>query len=183
MIEAAPGVILISEPFLKDPNFMRTVVYLCEHTGESSFGLVLNRPLAQYLDDFIPDLRGMSIPLFYGGPVQEDTLHFLHTLPDLIPDAEPVSNGIYRGGDFARVIDLIVSQRLELDQIRFYLGYSGWGAGQLTAELKEKSWLTVQGSPSLVLHEQPENLWKVAVQQLDQEFHPIIHYPIDPQLN
>lgn len=168
---------------MKDPNFMRTAVYLCEHSEDSSFGLVMNRPFEQHLEDVIPDLRGMTIPLFYGGPVQTDTLHFLHTLPDLIPDAQLVSDGVYWGGDFASVIDLIIAQRLELDQIRFYLGYSGWGVGQLPAEIAEQSWLTVQGSADLVFHDAPEDIWKLAVQQLDKSFHPIIHYPTDPRLN
>ncbi|MCA0383669.1 MAG: YqgE/AlgH family protein [Bacteroidetes bacterium] len=183
MIEPAPGVILISEPFLKDPNFMRTAVYLCEHSEDSSFGLVMNRPFEQQLDDFIPALDGMAIPLFYGGPVQTDTLHILHTLPDAIPNATQVSNGVYWGGDFPSIIDLIVAQQLDLDRIRFYLGYSGWGTGQLEGEIAEKSWLTVAGGPSLVFHPEPEDIWKMAVQQLDKSFHPIIHYPIDPQLN
>lgn len=162
---------------------MRTAVYLCEHNEQGSFGLVLNRPFEQCLEDVIPDLQGMSIPLFYGGPVQPDTLHFLHTLPNEIPNAQQVSNGLYWGGDFATVIDLIVGQRLDLNQIRFYLGYSGWGQGQLASEMAEQTWLTVAGSASLVFHQEPAVIWKMAVQQLDKSFHPIIHYPTDPQLN
>ncbi|HSK11928.1 MAG TPA: YqgE/AlgH family protein, partial [Phnomibacter sp.] len=106
MIDPAAGAILISDPFLRDPHFMRTVVFLCEHTGQGSFGFVLNRPFEQTLDEFVPDLEGYMLPVYYGGPVQPDTLHFLHRLPHLIPGGQKVVNGVYWGGDFEKVIEL-----------------------------------------------------------------------------
>jgi putative transcriptional regulator len=183
MIEPAPGIILVSEPFLKDPNFMRTAVFLCEHNDEGSFGFILNRPFEQRLEDFIPDLDGISIPVYYGGPVQPDTLHFLHNIPDLMDEAQQVLHNVYWGGDFKQIIRLIKSRHLDLNKIRFFLGYSGWSAGQLTEELQLKSWLTTKGTGGLVFHAQPGHLWKDAVMQLDAHFHPILNYPIDPQLN
>jgi putative transcriptional regulator len=183
MIDPAPGVILISEPFLKDPNFMRTAVFLCEHNDEGSFGFVLNRPFEQRLEDFIPDLEGISIPVYYGGPVQPDTLHFLHNIPTLEKDAQQVLHNVYWGGDFRNIIQLIKNRELDLDNIRFFLGYSGWTSGQLSEEMQVKSWLTVKGNKRLVFHSNPGELWKDAVKLLDESFHPIIHYPTDPQLN
>ena len=85
MIDPASGILLIADPFLKDPNFLRTVVLLCEHQTEGSFGFVLNRPIQNTLDELIPELEGHPIPVFDGGPVQKDSLHFLHQLPDEIP--------------------------------------------------------------------------------------------------
>jgi putative transcriptional regulator len=183
MVDPAPGTILISDPFLKDPNFMRTVVFLCEHNQEGSFGFVLNRPFEQRLDEFIPDLEGYSIPVYYGGPVQPDTLHFLHTIPDLINNGQKVNDGIFWGGDFAQVIELIGRRELDMDKIRFFLGYSGWSTGQLETELNEKSWLTSKGNNRLVFQLQPGEIWKAAIKQLDDPYHEIINYPIDPQLN
>lgn len=183
MIDPAPGVVLISDPFLKDPNFMRTAVFLCEHNEQGSFGFVLNRRFEQRLNEFIPDLQGVAIPVYYGGPVQPDTLHFIHDIPALYDESAEVIPGVHWGGDFRKILDLINSQQLDLDRIRFFLGYSGWSEGQLAGEMEEKSWLTVHGSTELVFHPEPAEVWKVAVRQLDEPFHQIIHYPIDPQLN
>jgi putative transcriptional regulator len=183
MISPESGIMLISDPFLKDPNFMRTVILLCEHNPDGSFGFVLNRPFEQRLDDFIPELSGFSIPVYFGGPVQTDTLHFIHSLPDQIPDGLNVADGVYWGGNFQSVIELIRERALDLNRIRFFLGYSGWSNGQLDEELNEKSWLTVAGNQRLVFYENAAEIWKEAVKQLDETFHEIINYPIDPQLN
>ena len=183
MIEPAPGIILISDPFLKDPNFMRTVVFLCDHRDEGSFGFVLNRPYKQTLDQLLPDLEGFAIPVYYGGPVQTDTLHFIHNLPQQIPDGQEITNGVFWGGDFEQVLLMIRNRTLDTSRIRFFLGYSGWSGGQLNEEMEEKSWLTAKGSNRLVFHPKPEVAWKDAVRLLGKEYEEIINYPIDPQLN
>jgi putative transcriptional regulator len=183
MIEPIAGVLLISDPFLKDPHFMRTVVFLCEHTEEGSFGFVLNRPYDQTLDEFMPELKGFVVPLFYGGPVQPDTLHFLHTIPMLIPGGKQVLNEVYWGGDFKSVIELIKNRQLDLNKIKFFLGYSGWSEGQLKEEIDEKSWLTALGHAGMVFHPNAGKVWPDAIKELDDKYHPIINYPIDPQLN
>ena len=183
MITPAPGTILISDPFLKDPNFIRTVVFLCDHRDEGSFGFVLNRPYAQTLDQLLPDLEGFTIPVYYGGPVQTDTLHFIHSLPHLIPDGQEIRDGVFWGGDFEQVLTMIRNRTLDINHIRFFLGYSGWSNGQLNDELEEKSWLTANGTKSVVFHPQPEVAWKDAVRLLGPAYEEIINYPIDPQLN
>lgn len=183
MIEPTAGAILISDPFLKDPNFMRTVVFLCEHNAEGSFGFVLNRPFDQTLDHFLPDLSGQTIPVFYGGPVQTDTLHFLHRLPEFITGGQEVADGIFWGGDFNSVISLIMKGRMNPADIRLFLGYSGWSSGQLNEELGSKSWLTIMGKANLVFNTDSQKIWPDAIREMDDKYHPIINYPIDPQLN
>ena len=183
MNEVNAGTILISDPFLRDPNFMRTAVFVCEHTAVGTLGFVLNRPFEQKLEEFVPDLEGYHIPVHYGGPVQPDTLHFLHNIPELRQDAQCVIDGVYWGGDFLQLVPLIQQRKLDLDRIRFYLGYSGWSEGQLDGEINEKTWLTVSGSKDLVFHQEPTDVWREAVRRLDKSFHPIINYPIDPRLN
>src|SRR5436190_932769 len=138
MISPAPGILLIADPFLKDPNFLRTVVILCEHQEQGSFGFVLNKQIEQTLDELITDLEGHEVPVYYGGPVQMNTIHFLHQYPDLIPGSQKISNDIYWGGNFETVTALIKSKSIDLNKIKFFVGYSGWGDGQLTDELKEK---------------------------------------------
>jgi putative transcriptional regulator len=183
MIQPATGVLLIADPFLKDPNFLRTVVFLCEHKGEGSFGFVLNRQYASTLDELIPELAGHKLTVFYGGPVQQDTIHFLHQYPDIIPGGMEVTKGVYWGGDFDKVVELIKTNSIDPAKIRFYIGYSGWSSGQLEDEMKEKTWLTVKATRKLIFHQNYEEIWKDSLKQLGGDYEIMINFPIDPQLN
>lgn len=183
MIDLATGVLLISDPFLKDPNFLRTVVVLCDHQYEGSFGFVLNKLYEQKIGELVPDLEGIDFPVYYGGPVQTNTLHFLHQRPELIDGGVLVTDNVYWGGDFETVIELLQQNRLKQNDIRFYVGYSGWGEGQLEDELKSKSWITSQGTGKLIFHRNAGMIWKDALKNLGGEYVQMINYPIDPQLN
>lgn len=183
MIEPGPGILLIADPFLKDPNFLRTVVFLCEHKEEGSFGFVLNRRYENTLDELIPDAEGFKIPVYYGGPVQMDTIHFLHQYPDEIPGGQEVMKGVYWGGDFEKTVELIRSGQLKPERIRFFIGYSGWGDGQLKGELDEKTWLTVKATRKLIFHSDAAEIWKDSLKHLGGDYEMMIHFPIDPQLN
>src|SRR5215212_2988832 len=178
-----PGMLLIADPFLKDPNFMRTVVFLCEHQEEGSFGFVLNRSYNYTLNELVSGLDDLQIPVFYGGPVQIDTIHFLHQYPDLIPGGYEITDGIFWGGDFETAINLIRNKEVDPQRIRFYIGYSGWGSGQLNDEMKEKSWLTVQANRKIIFHKQTDEIWKDSLRMLGGEYEMMINFPIDPQLN
>jgi putative transcriptional regulator len=112
MAQITAGEILIADPFLKDPNFLRTVVFICEHQDSGSFGFVLNKKFEQDLGELIADLEGNTFPVYYGGPVQLDTVHFLHQRPELISGGLEVTDGIYWGGDFGDVAELIKANRL-----------------------------------------------------------------------
>jgi len=182
MVDISPGTLLISDPFLKDPNFMRTVILLCEHQPEGSLGFVLNRPYEQMLGELISDLEGTEIPVYYGGPVQLDTVHFLHKRPDLLGGVE-VTDGVYWGGEFDEVVQYIKSGALLASDIRFYIGYSGWGEGQLEGELKEKSWIVREGLKKIIFHKDAAMIWKDALKDLGGEYTQMTNYPIDPQLN
>ncbi len=183
MIEPATGILLIAEPFLKDPNFLRTVVILCEHQELGSFGFVLNKQIEQTLDELLTDMEGHTLPVYYGGPVQTNSIHFLHQYPDLIPESVKVTGDIYWGGNFETVTALLKNDSLDLNKIKFFIGYSGWGDGQLTRELEEKSWLTVSANARLVFNTGYNEIWKSSLQELGGEYKMMINYPIDPQLN
>lgn len=183
MIEPAPGILLIADPFLKDPNFLRTVVFLCEHKPEGSFGFVLNRRFESTLDELIPELAGHQIPVYYGGPVQVDTIHFLHQFPEVIPGGQEVMKGIYWGGDFEALLNGVKNQEIDTDKIRFYIGYSGWGGGQLAEEMTEKTWLTVKATRKLIFQTDHSDVWKASLKQLGGDYEIMVNFPIDPQLN
>jgi len=183
MIDPAAGVLLISDPFLKDPNFLRTVVLICENDEDGTFGLVVNRQYKNTLDEIFPELEGFKIPVYYGGPVQLDVMHFLHQYPDKIPGSIKLLNGVYWGGNFEVISALLRSGEIDADGIRFIIGYSGWSGGQLDEEMKEKSWLTVEATRNIIFHKDIKEIWKEALRHLGGEYEMMINFPIDPQMN
>lgn len=183
MVEPASGILLIADPFLKDPHFKRAVVFLCEHQVEGSFGFVLNRPFEYSLSELVAGVEDLDIPVFVGGPVQKDTVHFLHQYPAIIPGGFKVVDDIYWGGDFEKAVSLIRSGEVDVNKIRFYIGYSGWSKGQLDSELKEKSWLTVAATKSLIFHPEVDEIWKDALRHMGGEYEMLVNFPIDPRLN
>ena len=183
MISPAPGILLIADPFLKDPNFKRTVIFVCEHQEIGSFGFVLNKIIEQTLDDLMTGFDGFPIPIYYGGPVQMDTIHFLHQYPDQITGGQEVMKGIYWGGDFGKLSAMVKNNEIDLKKVRLFIGYSGWSNGQLRDELEEKSWLTVAATSELIFHKEPNDIWKDSLKHLGGEYELMINFPTDPQLN
>lgn len=177
------GSILIAEPFLKDPNFSRKVVIICENQTEGALGFILNQKLEYSLPQLLPDVEGHEFPVFYGGPVQVDTLHFIHNYSDLIPDATPVCDGIHWGGNIESTLALIRNGEINPDRIRFFLGYSGWGPEQLENEMKEHSWIVSTATADLVFKSPSDMIWKEALRALGGDYEMMINFPVDPLLN
>ena len=175
------GRLLISEPFLPDPNFERTVVLLCEYNDDGAFGFVINKPSILKLNEIVEDLRFEELA-FVGGPVQQDTLHFLHRNAAL-ENAVQIRDRIYWGGDFELAIDLLKKGHIDASRIRFYIGYSGWSEGQLNEEMNQKSWLTLEATRKLVFHRNIDEIWKDAVKSLGGDYSIMVNFPTDPQLN
>ena len=183
MISPSKGTLLIANPFLKDPNFSRTVIFLCEHTEEGSFGFVLNKMFPKPLEELVPDLNVSNFPVYQGGPVQRDALHFLHQYPKLISGGEEVMENVYWGGNFESLLINLKNNDLDQDHIRFFIGYSGWSGGQLSEEMKEESWLTVKATRKLIFDTKPEDIWKNSLKHLGGNYEMMINFPTDPQLN
>ena len=183
MIKPKSGSLLLANPHLHDPNFLRTVVFLCDHNPEGSFGFVLNRKLDYSIGEFIPELADFSIPVFEGGPVELNTLHFLHQYPDLIPGGKEILDGVFWGGEFEKLIELIKEKTLDPTKIRFFLGYSGWGKGQLNAEMDEKTWIVAPALKRFIFADNITELWKEVLKELGGEYEFIINAPLDPRLN
>lgn len=177
------GRLLISEPFLTDPNFERTVVLLCEHNDDGSFGFVINKPSIVRVNEVIEDVAKVNDLVFIGGPVQQDTLHFLHRNSEL-ENAIAIREGIYWGGDFEKLVTQIDTAQLKHADIRFYLGYSGWGPGQLAEELEEDSWIVCDFvTDELLFDTQPDLIWRKALGNMGGRFSVYSNYPVDPRLN
>lgn len=177
------GRLLISEPFLPDPNFERTVVLLCEHNEDGSFGFVLNKPSILKLNEVMDELGTLDSVVYVGGPVQQDTLHYIHRNTS-INNAVEIQSNIYWGGDFELVLSGIDTRQIVSDDFRFFLGYSGWGPGQLEAELQEDSWIVCDFvTDNLLFDTEPQEMWKRALANMGGRFSVYSNYPIDPRLN
>lgn len=183
MISPARGTLLIANPFLKDPNFSRSVIFLCEHREEGSFGFVLNKKFSKNLNELLPDLLNFQLPVYQGGPVQGDTLHFLHQYPNIIGGGEEVLKDVYWGGNFESLLINLKDNNLDTNRLRFFVGYSGWTEGQLDNEMKEQSWLTVSATRKLIFDTSPEDTWKDSLKHLGGNYEMMINFPSDPQLN
>lgn len=178
------GDLLISEPFLPDPNFERTVVLLCDHNEDGSFGFVLNKPGILRISDVIEDLEPFDTEIFVGGPVEQDTVHFLHRIPATIKGGQEIVPGIFWGGDFEGFSSLARTGVLHAHDFRFYIGYSGWGSGQLVGELEKNSWLIYRPvKPEQVFEIDPEVLWRRVLEEMGGKFKMFANYPTDPRLN
>lgn len=183
MIALSPGTLLIANPHLDDPNFLRSVILLCEHNEEGSFGFVLNRKLDYSVDELIPELGDFQLPVFEGGPVELNTLHFVHQYPQQIPGGKEIIDGVYWGGDFDKLIELINSRTADPDKIRFFLGYSGWSEGQLHAEIEEKTWIIASASGKFIFSDNEKELWREVLKELGGEYKLILNAPLDPRMN
>jgi putative transcriptional regulator len=177
------GKILISEPFLPDTFFNRTVVYLADHTPDGSVGFILNKKLDIRVCDAVSGFDNWNEKLSMGGPVAPDTLHYLHVLGDSIPKSVWVGDNIFWGGDIEIIRDMITSGTLKNNQIRFFLGYSGWSAGQLERELKENSWIIAKVKTDLVLDNLIENSWKRVLRSFKNKYRIWADFPESPDMN
>ncbi len=177
------GKILIAEPLLGDPNFDRTVVLLADHNEEGSVGFVLNRPVDLDFDDLVLDFPSFEADIFEGGPVQGDNLFFIHRKGDLIPGSEEIMNGVFWGGDLEILKEMIALEMVKSDDIKFFLGYSGWSAGQLNQELEQQSWLVAESDANLVFDHDIDGLWSTIMKQLGGDYALWHNAPMDPSLN
>jgi putative transcriptional regulator len=178
------GGFLVSEPYLQDPQFFRSVVVLVEHNEQGTIGFVINKPLDIPLADMIDVPEGMEMPVFLGGPVQQDTIFFLHNLGlGLLPKSIEVTSDLWWSSDFTRLFELIEEGFAEKSQIKVLLGYSGWSVGQLREECENESWVVAHVPTAFVFDIEVEQLWKKVLKTLGGTFSELSRYPIDPNLN
>ncbi len=175
------GRLLVSNASLFDPNFRRTVVLIGHHDDEGAVGVVLNRPLGVAVEDAVPPLSNLVGPgeeLFEGGPVQPDTAVVVAEF------TEPDRAGIVAFGAVGFVPEeMDDDDREAIVRARIFAGYSGWGAGQLEAELDEDAWLLVPATEADVFTPEPDLLWERVVARLGPGYAVLRTMPTDPSLN
>ncbi|HBC80179.1 MAG TPA: YqgE/AlgH family protein [Bacteroidales bacterium] len=177
------GKILISEPFLPDTFFNRTVVYLTDHNPKGSVGFILNKKLDLRICDTVSGFEGWEENLNMGGPVAPDTLHYIHDLGHLIPQSVRVEGNIFWGGDIDAIRNLIRTGSVKPGQIRFFLGYSGWSAGQLERELKENSWVISKVNSEVIMNTTGGDSWKRLLRSFKNKYRVWADFPDSPDMN
>ncbi len=177
------GQILIAKPLLNDGGFKRTVILLAEHNENGSLGFILNKPMHLTLKDVLPGMDGLKIPVYYGGPVAQNQLFYVHTAGKEISDSLHIQQNYYWSGNFTEIIDLLKNRRLNPSQIRFFIGYSGWGEGQLGKELEEKAWASLDSYTSEILDKHPDDMWPEQLARLGANYKVFADIPQEPSLN
>ncbi len=178
------GKLLIAEPTLTgDVSFNRSVVLLAEHNEEGSVGFILNKPLEYRINELVTEID-IPFQVYNGGPVEQDNLYFIHKVPHLIENSLEISDGIYWGGDFEKTIALINKKLILAEDIRFFLGYSGWSSLQLDQELSSKSWIVVKNVyESAIIQKPPASFWKEKMVELGGNYLLWSNAPENPSLN
>lgn len=179
----ATGTILLAEPFMLDPNFKRTAVLLVDHGDEGSVGFVLNRVSDVKIDELVEDFPEFDAPVYIGGPVGRDTVHYLHRRGDLLTEADQISKGIYWGGDYEQLKVFIRQGLIEPRDIRFFVGYSGWSENQLNDELEHGSWVTADMDANYLFKTGANQLWKQAMYNKGNAFSVIAEMEDGARLN
>ncbi len=180
-MESLRGNLLVASPALQDPNFVRSVVLITEHGEEGAMGIVLNRPADAEVEEVLPELAPIAVaePVFVGGPVQPESLVVLGEFTD--PDKAA----------WIIVADVgLVSASTDLDELpdavrrgRVYAGFSGWGPGQLEAELEEEAWFVEPPIPPELFPEDPATLWSDVLARKGGEYALVARMPEDPSVN
>jgi putative transcriptional regulator len=178
------GKLLVSEPsIIGDVSFSRSVILLTEFNDDGIVGFIINKPLDFTLNELVPEID-QEFEVYEGGPVSQDNLYFLHRIPDLIPDSHLIKDGIYWGGDFETVSQLINENKIKTEDIKFFLGYSGWEREQLQQELDAKSWVVTDNEDSSkVLSDQMHDIWKHKMRDLGDGYEIWSNAPENPSYN
>ncbi|PKQ44240.1 YqgE/AlgH family protein [Confluentibacter flavum] len=178
------GDLLIAEPtIIGDSSFNRSIILLADHNEEGSIGFILNKPLEYTINDLVPEIEA-PFKVYNGGPVEQDNLYFIHKVPELIPNSVEISLGVFWGGDFNNVADLIAKKEIKETDIRFFLGYSGWEVNQLENELKTNSWLVTENIYKKdIIAKDYESFWKEKMLEFGGEYSIWSNAPENPNYN
>ena len=185
-LRAARGTVLAASPDLPDSSFSHSAILMCEHSTEGAFGLVFNRPAGLTLRQLFPEhplLASSEHTVYWGGPVGMDSVQFLHRAPELIQGGEELASGVHLGGDFEQAALLIHDDPLRATScVRVFVGYSGWGDGQLEGELSNGSWLPAVLDPSILFGEGEESTWRAVIRSING-LDGLSHQPPDSSWN
>src|SRR5665648_2982 len=179
------GNILIAEPFLAGSYFNRSIIILATYSDKGAVGFILNKKVDYPAENLFIDFPDFDAEIHIGGPVGTDSIYFIHTLGnDVIPGSVHIKENLFWGGDFDALKRQIKLGLVSPEQVRFFLGYSGWEAGQLEEEIKENSWLVADAISQTDLMNIDENvMWVESVRAMGGKYLMWENFPENPSLN
>lgn len=178
------GQVLLAEPYMMDSHFKRAVILITEHTqAEGTVGFILNKPIKVMMNDLIDDFPEIESPVYFGGPVAKETLHYIHDVGDILDDSVKIGPGIYWGGDFEKLKFLIGSKLVQPQNIKFFLGYSGWSPDQLKDEMDYGSWVEAHMDVNYAFKTKHSDLWGQVMKNKGGNFKVIGEMPDSAFLN
>lgn len=177
------GRLLISYPLMSDPNFKRTVILLCDHNENGSFGFVINKFIPVKLSDLVEDLPDIKTRIGLGGPVQTSNLYYLHTLGEKLHGSIEIAHGLFMGGDYDDLKEMLLRGEIGESELRFFVGYSGWSENQLASELTENSWIITEAPTKVLMNTKADKLWQNALIAMGKEYSFLANMPENPELN
>tara|TARA_B000000475_G_scaffold173145_1_gene139235 strand:- start:276 stop:851 length:576 start_codon:yes stop_codon:yes gene_type:complete len=175
------GSLILSQPLMKDLNFERSIILICEHNSDGSFGYKLNDKLSP--DSVTSDLNQIiKENLYIGGPVENSYLNFIHN-SDQIKDSVKITDNIYLGGELDSVLEGVENNISDF-KLKFFSGYSGWSPKQLDKEIEENSWIVINEYISnFIFDEIDEKFWTSFLSDKGGKHKIFSNYPKDPSLN
>jgi putative transcriptional regulator len=182
-LKPSKGRLLLSEPFMGDYYFGRSVILLAEHNDEGSFGIIMNKPVTAEFNEVLKNFPDFDAPIYLGGPVETNSLFYVHTKGEKLEGSVEIIKGLYWGGDIEALKEMILLGSIQPEDIRFYLGYSGWAANQLETELKRNSWVITRSSKARLLKLDPMTMWEKLLMQMGEEYTYWTKFPVDPGMN
>lgn len=181
--ELRPGTLLIAAPTLEDPNFRRRVVLLCDHSDQGSVGLVLNEPTDISLASIVEELPTFDREVYIGGPVQQNVLHVLHRHGDQVDGSLSVVDDLSWGGQIETIQHLLNVGHADPEELRFFLGYAGWGPMQLDDEIEAGGWILTRTDTDRLFEIDPDRLWRELLREMGGRYAMLYNYPDDPRMN
>ncbi|MEN9743904.1 MAG: hypothetical protein RLZZ65_1709 [Bacteroidota bacterium] len=172
------GRLLIAEPFLNEVYFQRAVILLIHHDQNESMGLVLNHPSETLINEALEDCD-FALRIYHGGPVDAQRLFYIHQFEN-IKDAKKITPNLYFGGDWDELMHALQHQKHPEKMVRFFSGYSGWGAEQLKDEMSEHAWICVsQFDDTQILQLPSDHLWQKCLLQQGPTLAPFALFPLN----
>jgi putative transcriptional regulator len=155
---------------------------LVDYSANGAVGFILNKPFKAGIKELFVNFPDYNYDVFVGGPVNEDNLYYIHTLGNHIKGSIKVKDDLYWGGDFEQLKSIIDLGGVGANQIKFFLGYSGWSPGQLDSEIAEKSWLVAESDIQMIMNGS-KDLWLESVKKAGDRYKTWKNFPKDPKLN
>ncbi|MCL2073897.1 MAG: YqgE/AlgH family protein [Marinilabiliaceae bacterium] len=183
--EISPGIgkILIADPFDHELEFKRAVILITEHNQDGTVGFVLNKPTDVIAENLIDDVLSFKGNLYFGGPVQTSILHYIHTFGDKIPDSIKITKSVYWSGNFETLKLLINSGIANHNNVKFFIGYSGWDPDQLDMEINEHSWIVSDIDDRTIMSANSVGTWNRVLSRLGGKYKIWSNFPVNPLFN